>query len=126
MTHVIFDEQLMDGYSAQTHVTKVLHSGHSAFQAIDIYETVPFGKCLVLDGHMQSATSDEFIYHETLVHTAFLMHPNPKRVFIGGGGEVRHSSRSLCRSLGPVLTVHCVPGRDSARSAASQVGREMR
>jgi thermospermine synthase len=99
VTHVIFDEQLMDGYSAQTHVTKVLHSGHSAFQAIDIYETVPFGKCLVLDGHMQSATSDEFIYHETLVHTAFLMHPNPKRVFIGGGGEVRLSALALSLSV---------------------------
>lgn len=52
---------------------------------------------------MQSATSDEFIYHESLVHTAFLAHPNPKRVFIGGGGEgatlrevLRHKSVEKC------------------------------
>lgn len=30
---------------------------------------------------------DEAIYHECLVHPALLAHPNPKRVFIGGGGE---------------------------------------
>ena len=28
-----------------------------------------------------------FTQHESLVHTPMLMHPCPKRVFIGGGGE---------------------------------------
>lgn len=31
---------------------------------------------------------NEQIYHESLVHTACLLHPNPKKVFIGGGGEL--------------------------------------
>ena len=27
------------------------------------------------------------MYHELLVHLALLLHPNPKTVFIAGGGE---------------------------------------
>jgi len=49
--------------------------------------TSSFGLCLVLDGKIQSSEADEFIYHETLVHPAMLLHPEPKRVFIAGGGE---------------------------------------
>ncbi len=31
--------------------------------------------------------SDEHLYHEPLVHPVMLVHPNPKRVVIIGGGE---------------------------------------
>jgi len=30
---------------------------------------------LVIDGKMQSAERDEFIYHECLIHPALLFHP---------------------------------------------------
>jgi hypothetical protein len=30
---------------------------------------------------------DEWVYHELLVHPAMVMHPNPKTVFICGGGQ---------------------------------------
>lgn len=50
---------------------------------LQVIETAPFGKTLVLDGKTQSAQLDEFIYHETLVHPAMLAHPNPKRVSSG-------------------------------------------
>jgi spermidine synthase len=50
-------------------------------------DTGSYGRCLVLDGKMQSSEADEFIYHEALVHPALLTHPEPKRVFIVGGGE---------------------------------------
>ena len=43
--------------------------------------------CLVLDGKIQSSEIDEFIYHEGLVHPAMLLHPEPRTVFIAGGGE---------------------------------------
>jgi hypothetical protein len=42
---------------------------------------------LLLDGKSQSAEADEFVYHELLVHLALLLHPNPRTVFIAGGGE---------------------------------------
>jgi len=50
-------------------------------------EIEAFGKTLFLDGKIQSAQVDEFIYHEALVHPAMMTHPNPKNVIILGGGE---------------------------------------
>jgi spermidine synthase len=46
-----------------------------------------YGKALILDGKVQSTTVDEFIYHESIIHPAMLCHPNPRRVFVVGGGE---------------------------------------
>jgi len=60
----------------------------SKFQQVKILETVPFGRQLILDGYSQSSFRDEFVYHESLVHPAMWLHPNPKTVFIGGGGEM--------------------------------------
>ncbi|MEM0026649.1 MAG: spermidine synthase [Ignisphaera sp.] len=59
----------------------------SPFQEIIVAEVGDFGKALVLDGYIQSTTSDEFIYHESLVHPAMVLHPDPRRVLIIGGGE---------------------------------------
>lgn len=60
----------------------------SDFQDIKIIKTIPFGKLLVIDGHTQSSQFDEHLYHESLVHPAMLLHKNPKRILIGGGGEL--------------------------------------
>lgn len=32
-------------------------------------------QALIIDGKMQSSESDEFIYHECLIHPAMLLHP---------------------------------------------------
>lgn len=91
------------GYSIQTAVTKYHCSTQSKFQFVEIIDTHAFGKCLVLDGHMQSSVNDEFVYHESLVHIAMLSHPQPRLVFIGGGGEgatlrevLRHKTVEKC------------------------------
>lgn len=68
-------------------VKSVLHSSRSAYQQIDVLETEAFGRCLILDGRVQSAESDEFVYHEALVHPAMVTHPDPRAVLILGGGE---------------------------------------
>ena len=44
-------------------------------------------RIIYLDGVLQSRLMGEAAYHEALVHPAMLMHPNPKRVAIIGGGE---------------------------------------
>jgi spermidine synthase len=59
----------------------------SQFQAIEYVNTAAFGHALVLDGLIQSSEVDEYLYHEALVHPAMIMHPEPKRVLIIGGGE---------------------------------------
>jgi spermidine synthase len=68
-------------------IRRVLFSKETPFQSMDILELGSYGKSLVLDGRIQSTSKDEFIYHETLVHAAMLTHPEPRRVFIVGGGE---------------------------------------
>ena len=66
---------------------RVIYSGKTEFQSVDIVETGSFGVALVLDGRIQSSVQDEFIYHEALVQPAMLSHPCPETVFIAGGGE---------------------------------------
>eukprot|EP01129_Flabellula_baltica_P017489 TRINITY_DN9702_c0_g1_i1.p1 TRINITY_DN9702_c0_g1~~TRINITY_DN9702_c0_g1_i1.p1 ORF type:complete len:312 (+),score=90.82 TRINITY_DN9702_c0_g1_i1:126-1061(+) len=59
----------------------------SEYQDIHVVDLARYGRTLFLDDMMQSSQTDEYIYHEMLVHPAMLMHPDPKLVFIGGGGE---------------------------------------
>jgi spermidine synthase len=68
-------------------VKRSLYSGKTEYQEVEVLETETMGRALVLDGKTQSAETDEHIYHEALVHPALLFHPNPRSVFIGGGGE---------------------------------------
>ncbi len=75
-------------YEHHEHALKgIIYSGHSDFQEIVIAESLNFGKCLILDNEVQSAERDRFVYHEALIHPALVMHPDPKRVLIIGGGE---------------------------------------
>lgn len=85
-------------------IREVLFSKQTPIQSMDILQLGSYGKSLVLDGRIQSTSRDEFIYHEVLVHPAMLTHPDPRRVFIVGGGEgatlrevLRH--RSVERAL---------------------------
>jgi spermidine synthase len=57
------------------------------YQSLEILDTVSYGRALFLDDKIQSAESDEFMYHESLVHPAMLTHDRPERVFVAGGGE---------------------------------------
>ncbi|MBN2187149.1 MAG: polyamine aminopropyltransferase [Dehalococcoidia bacterium] len=68
-------------------ISGVIYSRQTQYQSMDIVNTGSFGVCLILDGKIQSSETDEFIYHEALVHPVMLTHPGPERVFIAGGGE---------------------------------------
>jgi len=57
------------------------------FQAIEIIRSPVYGKMVIIDGDVQSTERDEYIYHETLVHPAFIAHPNPETIYLAGGGE---------------------------------------
>ncbi len=82
-----YREDFGDSVSYLNRVEKVYFSGKSKFQKIDIVELGFLGKTLFLDSKIQSAQIDEHIYHEALVHPALLLHPEPKKVLIIGGGE---------------------------------------
>lgn len=66
---------------------EIIYSGSSPYQRIEIIRTGSFGRCLLLDGRMQSAEADEFIYHESLVHPLMVLNDSVRRVLIAGGGE---------------------------------------
>lgn len=68
-------------------VKEFVYSGRTRFQQVEIVDTHFYGRCLILDGKIQSAEYDEYIYHEALVHPAMLMHTQPRRVLVIGGGE---------------------------------------
>ena len=84
--HVRFDIQ----------VNRHLFSGQSDFQRIDIYESMEFGRILILDGSTMLTEKDEFVYHDMLVHVPMAINPNIKRVLVigaGDGGIVRELTR---------------------------------
>jgi spermidine synthase len=60
---------------------------NSPYQEVILLESETFGRVLLLDGKIQSTQVDEFIYHEALVHPAMMSHPEPRSVYIAGGGE---------------------------------------
>jgi thermospermine synthase len=96
-------EEVEEGLLGQYKITETLAGCQSKFQRVDVVKLQPFGTSLIIDGLIQSTQIDEFVYHECLVHPSMLYHPNPKRVFIGGGGEgstarevLRHKSVEKC------------------------------
>ncbi len=68
-------------------IEKEIYCGKTAFQKVLIFKTRGFGIVLALDGIVQLSQSDEFIYHEMIVHVPLLSHPAPKRFLVVGGGD---------------------------------------
>jgi spermidine synthase len=78
---------LWPGYETRYSIERELVAKRTRFQQLEICDTRAFGRALFLDDKIQSAESDEHIYHETLVHPALIAHPAPRSVYIAGGGE---------------------------------------
>src|SRR5690348_6876764 len=68
-------------------LAKIVKSVRTPFQRAVLADSYSFGRCLILDGEMQSAQADEFIYHECLVHPAMTLHAKPRDILVLGGGE---------------------------------------
>ncbi len=91
-----FTEIDEDNYSAfSLKIKRKLHEEQTPFQKIEIYETVGFGNLMVIDGFVMLSSRDNFLYHEMMTHPVLYSHPDPKRVWIIGGGD--------CGSLQEVL-----------------------
>lgn len=82
-----FSEELHGQWKQSLPVGPALVDQSSAFQRIQVYDTLGFGRMLVLDGKVQCTERDEFTYHEMLVHVPLLSHPNPRKVLVVGGGD---------------------------------------
>lgn len=82
-----FLEQTSKNEGSFHSLEEIIYKKKTPFQYIEIIRSGAFGKCLILDGKMQSSESDEFIYHEAIIHPAMISHRNPERVCVAGGGE---------------------------------------
>jgi spermidine synthase len=82
-----FAEPFRRGWQQNVQVKSVLYDGQSDFQHVQVLDTVPFGRMLVLDDACQTSVVDEYIYHEMLVHVPMMAHPDPRRALIIGGGD---------------------------------------
>lgn len=82
-----FLDQVSDREINLHSLEEVIHVCQTKFQRLEILRIGYFGKTLVLDGKLQSAEVDEYIYHEALVHLPLMSHGGPRSVLIAGGGE---------------------------------------
>ena len=87
-----YDERLhtdftKKGYAQRFEVARSLVRAQTPFQSMDIFETRHFGRVLALDGIIQTTESDEFVYHEMMVHVPLFAHGAPRDVLIIGAGD---------------------------------------
>jgi len=86
VTQFLYERTAPDTLTAYG-VSERLHIGQTQFQQVELWTSPDHGKLLLLDGELQSASRDEFIYHETLVHPAVARCREPRTGLILGGGE---------------------------------------
>ncbi len=85
-TDVWLNETLYPAWGQRFRVVRELARTKSAFQDIAIFESETHGRVMVLDGVIQIAEGDEFVYQEMLVHVPLLAHGAAANVLIIGAG----------------------------------------
>jgi len=82
-----FQETLYPEWGQNFANDRILFEIETDHQHLVIFENTRFGRVMALDGVIQTTESDEYIYHEMMVHVPLLSHAEPKRVLIIGGGD---------------------------------------
>ena len=80
-------ETVTDGYRQEFEVDRVVLERDTGYQSLLVFENPRFGRVMVLDGIVQTAEGDEFVYHEMLAHVPLFAHGSARRVLIVGGGD---------------------------------------
>ena len=57
------------------------------FQKVEVYNTLEYGNKLALDGMIMCTEKDEYVYHEMITHVPMLLHPDPQKILVIGGGD---------------------------------------
>ncbi len=66
---------------------RIIFSKTTRYQHIVLTRSRAQEICCYINGSLQFNSADEHIYHENLVHPAFTLATNPRRVLILGGGD---------------------------------------
>jgi spermidine synthase len=96
-------------------VTSLLHTTRSPYQEITVCDTIRFGRCLLLDGVIQTAGNDHHIYDRAILHK---LRPADRNVLILGGGDGDVAARAL--ACNPSLHVTVVELDGAVISAARE------
>ena len=87
MTETWINETLYPAWGQRFRIRRELARVRSDFQEILVFDSETHGRVLLLDGVIQITERDEFVYQEMLAHVPLLIHPEPERVLIIGGGD---------------------------------------
>ncbi|UJR31785.1 hypothetical protein I4U23_019263 [Adineta vaga] len=88
--HMWFREtnsELWPGQEFAIEIDEILYQQRSKYQDILVFKSKTYGNVLVLDNCIQCTERDEFAYQEMAAFLPLLVHPEPKRVLIIGGGD---------------------------------------
>ena len=92
-----FAEPFRRGWQQVVEVTEILHDSQTDFQHMQVVNTVPFGRMMILDDACQTSEIDEYIYHEMLVHVPMMTTPQP--------ATCTHYRRGRWRSFTSSITI---------------------
>ena len=87
MTDYITEESESDARTSYPVTRRIWEGATATCDSVIIADSPVFGRMLFLDGELQSASADEHIYHETLVHPIMAAAGAGARVLVVGGGE---------------------------------------
>jgi spermidine synthase len=99
MKEMYFNNPMWPGEAHSLKVEKILYKENSEYQEVLVFESLAYGKVLVLDGIVQVTEKDECVYQEMITHLPLCSIKAPKNVLVVGGGDggvlrevSRHSS----------------------------------
>ena len=78
------EETLHGGFRVRLKADRVLFDSDTEHQRLIIFDNAEFGRVMMLDGVVQLATKDDFIYHEMMAHVPLFAHGQAKRALIVG------------------------------------------
>ena len=82
-----FEEACQGNFYVRYPYSEVIFQAETRYQRVALIRTLAFGRALFLDEILNSAESDEFIYHEGIVHPAMIRAASRASVLIIGGAE---------------------------------------
>lgn len=99
----IVEVRCTDGRSLRLKVKDVIYKSSSPCQEIAIYDTEEFGKCLFLDGVIQSSEKDHDIYDEAILRK---LRASNRDILVLGGGDGYIAKKAL--ALNPDINITIV------------------
>ena len=87
-----FKESIDSNEKRSYRIIEHIYRTISPFHEIEVVRLANHGITLIIDGHIRVFESDEFIYHEALVHPPMHIHTDPRNVLVigdGDGGSIR-------------------------------------